>query len=130
MFVYYSVGKNENKENKMKRRNDMKLSEVVFDTDHCDESGSLNLVNEFFETNNEPTTNGREYKGWRGVSDGTVDPCRVSPYTFGLREQSDVDPYDPCNDDNKLLGWPTDNKKYREGGNGTGWTRRGSDENY
>ncbi len=127
MFVYYSVGKNENKENKMKRRNDMKLGEVVFDTDHCDESGSLNLVNEFFETNNEPTTNGREYKGWKGVSD-TDEPCRVSPHTFGLREQSDVDPYDPCNDDNKLLGWPIDNKIYWEGGNDGVWTRRGSNE--
>jgi len=118
---------NKIKENKMKRRNDMKLGEMVFDTDHCDESGSLNLVNEFFETNNEPTTNGREYKGWRGAMDGTVDPCRFSPHTFGLREQSDeyVGPYDPYNDDNKLLGWPTDIREKMGD-----WTPRGSGENY
>ena len=114
--------------NKIKE-NKMKLSEIVFDTNHCDESESLNLdlVNEFFETNNEPTTNGREYKGWRGARDGTVDPCRFSPHTFGLREQSDeyVGPYDPYNDDNKLLGWPTDCRRTNYE---SGWTPRGSDE--
>jgi hypothetical protein len=120
------------KENKMKRRNDMKLSEIVFDTGHCDESESLDLVNEFFETNNEPTTNGREYKGWRGASDGTVDPCRVSPYTFGLMERVSDHTYwegekdgNGFYDDNKLLGWPTDCRRTNYE---SGWTPRGSDE--
>ena len=112
----------------------MKLSEIVFDTNHCDESESLNLelVNEFFETNNEPTTNGREYKGWRGARDGTVDPCRFSPHTFGLMERVSDHTYwegekdgNGFYDDNKLLGWPTDCRRTNYE---SGWTPRGSDE--
>jgi hypothetical protein len=100
----------------------MKMNEMVFETDYSDDSLNLELVNEFFETNNEPTTNGRTYSG------NTGGHSERYPHRFGLKEKKDTD----CEfyDDNKILGWPTDSKKYWEGGNGTGWTRRGSDENY
>ena len=87
----------------------MKLNELVFDTDHCDGSPNLNLVDEFFETNDEPTTFGREYKGCGGGY-----PVRMPPYTFRLKEKVYDDDYGGSEtingfyDDNKLLGWPTD----------------------
>ena len=103
----------------MKRRNNMKLSELVFEPNYSDGGSDLELVNEFFETNNEPTTTGREYKGCGGGY-----PCETYPHSFGLREQSDmyVGPYDVEKDDNKLLGWDSDRKDPNEWYGGS-WSR-------
>ena len=106
----------------------MKLNELVFDTDHCDGSPNLNLVDEFFETNDEPTTTGRVYKGAGGGY-----PREMYPHSFGLVERvSDHCPYwegdlksNGFYDYNKILGWPTDVRE-----NMNGWTPRGSDGDY
>jgi len=94
----------------MNRKNEeMKLSEMEFDFNYCDGSADLKLVNEFFETNDEPTTSGREYKGCGGGY-----PVRMPPYTFRLKEKVYDDNYggpewsNGFYDDNQLLGWPTD----------------------
>ena len=100
----------------------MRLNELMFDTDY-DDSSNLNLVDEFFETNNEPTTAGRVYKGCGGGY-----PCESYPHKFGLKEKPDDDFKGPkwgngFEDDNKLLGWPTD---CRRGEYSNDWTPRGS----
>ena len=99
----------------------MKLSELVFEPNYSDDSLDLRLVNEFFETNNEPTTTGREYKGWRGVVDND-DPCQSYPHNFGLMEKVHDHTYwegertgNGFYDDNKLLGWPTDCRRDENG---------------
>jgi hypothetical protein len=93
----------------MSRNGEMHLSEMEFSSDYCDGSTDLELVNEFFETNDEPTTAGREYKGCGGGY-----PVRMPPYTFRLKETVYDDNYggpvwsNGFYDDNQLLGWPTD----------------------
>ena len=102
----------------------MRLDELMFDTDYCDDSSNLNLVDEFFETNNEPTTTGRVYKGCAGGY-----PCESYPHKFGLKEKVYEDNYGGAEwsngfyDDNQLLGWPTD---CRRGEYSNDWTPRGS----
>jgi hypothetical protein len=114
------------KENKMSRNGEMHLSEMEFSSDYCDGSTDLELVNEFFETNDEPTTAGREYKGCAGGY-----PVRMPPYTFRLKEKVYEDNYGGAEwsngfyDDNQLLGWPTDCRRTNYE---SGWTPRGSDE--
>jgi len=89
----------------------MKLDEMTFEPNYCDDGSDLELINTFFETNNKPTVNGRKYKGVAGSC-----PSRVSPYTFRLKEKVYDDDYGGSEwsngfyDDNKLLGWPTDYK--------------------
>ena len=103
----------------------MRLDELMFDTDYCDDSSNLNLVDEFFETNNEPTTTGRVYKGCAGGY-----PCESYPHKFGLMERVSDHTYwegekdgNGFYDDNQLLGWPTD---CRRGEYSNDWTPRGS----
>ena len=83
------------------RKNKMILNEVVFDTDYCDDSPNLNLIDEFFETNNEPTTTGRIYKGAGGGY-----PREMYPHSFPLREL----PLDEIvhEDENYLVGYEPD----------------------
>jgi hypothetical protein len=106
--------------------NKMRLNELMFDTDY-DDSSNLNLVDEFFETNNEPTATGRVYKGCGGGY-----PCESYPHKFGLMERVSDHTYwegekdgNGFYDDNKLLGWPTDCRRTNYE---SGWTPRGSDE--
>ena len=82
----------------------MKLNELVFDTDYCDSSPNLNLVDEFVENNNELTITGRVYKGAGGGY-----PCNMYPHTFALRElPSDEIVHE---DENYLVGYEPDCSK-------------------
>ena len=82
----------------------MRLDELMFDTDYCDDSSNLNLVDEFFDTTNEPTTTGRVYKGCAGGY-----PCESYPHTFGLRESSLKELVHE--DENYLVGYEPDCKR-------------------
>ena len=75
------------KEKLNKKGNKMRLGELTFDTDYCDDSPNLTLVDEFFDTTNEPTTTGRTYTGVTGGH------SQRHPHTFGLMEnvQSESD---------------------------------------
>ena len=78
----------------------MKLNELVFDTDYCDSSPNLNLVDEFVENNNELTTTGRVYKGAGGRHGQRY------PHLFGLRESSLKELVHE--DENYLVGYEPD----------------------
>ena len=112
------------KEKLNKKGNNMKLSELGFEPNYSDDSLNLELVNEFFETNNKPTTNGRTYNG------NTGGHSERYPHRFGLMEKVHDHTYwegertgNGFYDDNKLLGWPTDCRRDEYS---NGWTPRGS----
>ena len=108
----------------MSRNGEMHLSEMEFSSDYCDGSTDLELVNEFFDITNEPTTTGRVYKGCAGGY-----PCESYPHKFGLKEKVYEDNYGGAEwsngfyDDNQLLGWPTDCRRDEYSND---WTPRGS----
>ena len=77
------------------------LNELEFET-LGNESPNLDLIDNFFQTHEEPVTSGRIYRGGRYRYE--------KPYTFGLREL----PLDEIthNDDNHLVGYEPDCSKY------------------
>lgn len=77
------------------------LNELEFET-LGNESPNLDLIDNFFQTHEEPVTSGRIYRGGRYRYE--------KPYTFGLREL----PLDEIthSDDNHLVGYEPDCSKY------------------